>query len=445
MTRVLYWNIEKFAFNKIANPSTAKHHGSVTEAEAARDRLSYIENVVAAVQPHVVVVVEISTAFVGDGMLASGSGLDGCFELLDEIRGWLGDDPHNPNWMLVPPIQTGPREAVAVFYDRRNRYFSGPNRWPGGANGVSARPPAATGNYPDALRTRLPDRTVPGNSLHNPNRSERRVAARTDFTRRAGVAHAGAAVDWNGRRAPYMVTFAETNADNSFKRNLTLFAIHSPSKIWLARPYLETTLPLVAEIVDGLNNREGRVVVGDFNVNLLKSADQTEADAYDPLQTAAHYRLLLKPLVAAPNPLNGYENYFATHIRGKDTAACWSSFFLTTYYPGYGYTGSDKVANTYAIDNAFVRYGANGSPPANSRFTVMNPIVGSPYDDHPAPDPATPIGTLGLDRLILLPPPAVPPATGPQSTIGLVSAFQGWDNYWYLRSTSDHLALAMDV
>jgi len=441
VTRVLYWNIEKFALNKIANASTAIHHGHVTEAEAAEDRASYIENVIVATQPDIVVVVEVQSPFVAINRLATGSGLDGCFQLLASIREWLEDDNVDPDWMMVPPLQTGPKEAVGVFYNRTNRYFSGPNLWPGGAAGVSARGPIATGAYPQELRACIANRTIPQASLYNGNRAERRAAARTDLTYSAASPNPGTGINWNGLRTPYMVTFYETNP----ARNLTLFAVHSPAKIFLSRPYLRDELPAVAEMVDGLDPSEARIVVGDFNLNLLTSADQTQSDSYNPIQNTGNYEVLLKPLIAAPDPLDGYEGYFATHIRRKDNAVCWSTQAVDTYYPAYGYFGSDKVDNMYAIDNVFARYGANGQRPANFRFTIMNPLVGSPYNKHPAPDPNTPVGSIGLDRLISQPPPAIAPADGPPYDIGLKARFQSWDNYWYLRSASDHFALAVDV
>jgi hypothetical protein len=448
VTRVLYWNIEKFALNKIANPVTKKRKSgsSVPESEASADRRSCIQQVITAAAPDVIVVIEISTVYQGNGRLATGAGLDGCFELLDAIRTWLGDDANDPSWMLVPPLQTGPKEAVAVFYDSANRYFSGPSVWPGGAAGVSAAPPTVSGAYPADIRTRLPDRTVPNDSLHNSGRAERRCAARTAFVQRAGLPDAGDPVDWNGRRSPYMVTFAETDANDDFERNLTLFAIHSPAKIWLAPDYLQTTLPTVAEIVDDLDDDEVRVIVGDFNVNLMRRTDLSESPAYDGLQTTGNYDLALAPVDDPPDPPEGYTSYFATHVRGQFTAGCWSlGALFTAYYPGYDYVGSDKLSNTYAIDNVFTLYGANLDPPDPNNFTILNPIVGSPFTAHPLPDPDTPTGTVALARQVPVPPPAVAPAQGPAFSIGLKRKFQSWLNYGRVRSTSDHFALVIDV
>jgi hypothetical protein len=53
-----------------------------------------------------------------------------------------------------------------------------------------------------------------------------------------------------------------------------------------------------------------------------------------------------------------------------------------------------------------------------------------------------------MPRLVDQPPPAspaYPPAQGPPHTPGLRAAFQGWAEYGYIRSTSDHLPLVIDI
>ena len=442
MTRVLYWNIENFAFNKIANPQTGKRQrgGGLVQADAAQNRRWYVRQVLNAAAADIIVVVEVETAYDGRGRLTRGAGGDGCIELLREIRA-----AYNNQWMLVPPIQTGPRESVAVFYRSTRRYFAGPYVWPGGAAGVAAAPGAATGAYPALFNNRLPNRLVPAGALQNAATNERRCAARVAFTYRANhPTNANAAIDWGFSRAPYMVSFAETDGavPPNVLRNLTLFAIHAPAAYVFADTHLRL-LADVAQIYAAPGGNEVRLVIGDFNINLLRG-DLTEAGAYGPLQATAGYTLALRPANPLPPNLQGYQGYFATHIRRQFSAGCWSTQGNPVYYPGYDYIGSDIVAGLYAIDNAFTRYGGGGGA---ANFTILNAIARSPLQVGGAYG-AGPPGTVPMPRLVDQPPPAspaYPPAQGPQHTPGLRAAFQGWAEYGYIRSTSDHLPLVIDI
>ncbi|MDQ3933510.1 MAG: hypothetical protein M3340_02640 [Actinomycetota bacterium] len=449
MTRILFWNIETFALNKIADPSTSpvKKGSKQKKNERAKDRLAYIRHVFDVVKPQVIVVVEVETGYDARGRLARGAGLSGSVRLLDELRGSMG-----AAWMLIPPIQTGPKEAVAVYYDSTRRFFTGPYRWPGGAEATAAAA-AVTGDYPSGpgpdLMACLPDPkdgakprgAIPQGAQYNIGRDERRCAARTtDFTARVTKK----TIPWGDKaRAPYMVTFAETNAKGTVVRNLTLFAVHAPASAFNAPTYMEW-LSVTTQIVDARAANEVRVVLGDFNVNLL-DAETYELKAAYKLLPEQGYKRALDPLPSAPTPLKGYPGYFATHIRGRKKAACWGTTEAPARYPGYAYTGSDQWKNFYAIDNIFVW----GAKPTN--FTVLNPIVGTPLDLY-APSWFLPRlgGHIELKRLTAVPPyPAAaganPPKLGPPNLGGVIGAFRGWKNYGRIRSASDHLALAIDV
>jgi len=444
VTRVLYWNIENFALNKIAHPNTKKRKSgsSVSMSDAAQDRRNFIQQVITAAAPDIIVIIEVETGFDGAGQIARGAGLDGCLDLCNAIRGLF---PANPDvWMLVPPIQTGPNEAVGVFYNSTNRFFAGPNVWPGG-DGPAAAPGTGTGAYP--LVHVLPTTAVPPGALQNVGVAQDVCAARINFTFAASNAQqAGQAVDFGFIRAPYMVSFAETDANGVVQRNLTLFAIHSPAAIWLAEPFLRIDIPGFAEIVDNLAANEVRVIVGDFNVNLMHQ-DLTPSTAYTTLQATGNYDLALRPLAPPPpTPFEGYPWYYGTHIRGQYTASCWSAAD-TAYYPGYGYMGADTLRNAYAIDNIFTRYGAGLNPPAANNVTILNGIVGSPYTVVAPPSGGAPPGTYAMPRQVRKPPPPPPanaPAQGPPFSIGLLS-FNAWDNYGLVRSASDHLPIVIDV
>lgn len=429
MTRLLYWNIENFALNKINDPcrKRKKRGASLNDHEKSVDQRLHILWMIQQVNPDIFILVEVETAFRGVGQLVKEAGRDGIIELLHHIQGL------NADWSLVPPLQTGPNEAVAIFYRNTNRHFTGPYVWPGGHAAVSQQPGGGVvpANYPARYLGFLPNRLIPAAAHDNPNVNERQVAARINYTYKAGHATPGAAVAFPIQRAPYMVTFYETG----LARNLTLFAIHAPASN-NAKFYLRN-LADYAQIVDGLAPNEVRVVVGDFNWNLLKT-NYTRRASYDPLCTSG-FNLALQPLNPVPVALpNGYFGYFATHILRRKQAVYWSTAANITYYPGYGYiTNRD-----YAIDNVFTRYGAGAGGPA-ANFTIMNPIVGSPYNVHMPAPPIPPTGTiiLPIEMVPVLPTPQPGAAHNP----GLMTTFRDWEHYGHIIKVSDHLALAIDI
>lgn len=439
--RILYWNIEKFAMNKIANPRTNKRQkgASVVQAAAAADRLEYITDQITAANPEIIVVVEVATGFDAAGRLCRGAGLTGALSLLDEIRDATGDD----DWMLVPPLQSGPNEAVAVYYLSTSLYFTGPNRWPGGGGATSQRA-GGYGNYPNDFDDALPNRDVPDDAIYNDGESEDQCAARIDFTYNAnmGILQGMGAIYFG--RAPYMVSFAEVDGNDDVIANITLFVVHAPANNFGATNFLRGLADL-DEITDAPLNDEIMVVLGDFNVNLMSAPPAfTERGAYQPLQ-AAGYDLIWSPLMIPPAPVDGYAGYYATHVKRPNNAVYWSTQGNTTYYPGYGMIGADLVQNLYAIDNVFVQYGAGLGPPVPNNATILNGIVGSPYNVNPAPSPAVPVGTVVFNIRLAGGAFAAPPAQGPPFSVGRWSSFKGWANYGFIRSTSDHLALVIDI
>ncbi len=439
--RILYWNIEKFAINKIANPTANRRQkgSSITPAQAASDRLDYITANIWAALPQIIVVVEVSTAYSGPGEIVSGAGATGSTRLLTEIRNITG----NNAWMLVPPLQTGPREAVAVYYDSTSLVFSGPWAWPGGGWGSVTQNGGTSGNYATPFNNVITtNRNVPANALYNVGRAESQCAANVTYTYNNTVATflQGQQVTMF-TRAPYHVTFAEINTNGIVQRNISLFAVHSPANHVGATNALNELTEL-DEITSAPANTEVKVVVGDFNVNLMSTL-YAQTAAYNGLVNAG-YTLGLVPLNNVPNPLFGYPGYYATHVKRPNNAVYWSTQNTTTYYPGYGMIGADLVQNLYAIDNVYTWHGNGANPPNNNNLTILNGIVGSPYNLHNAPGGA-PQGSVALAIAMANTAFANPPAQGPQFSTGRWSSFRGWDNYGCIRSTSDHLALSIDV
>lgn len=464
MTRILYWNIESFGYNKIRPLSKKRdRNGAFIPDYKAADRLALILAHITAFNPDIFVVVETASGpSNGPGSLISNTGgWEGCAELLLRIRNLTG-----VAWNLVPPLvvgQAGRAEGVAVFYKpvipagggvaAGKRLFTGPNAWSPAGNGLSFNPtvlPApAAGNYP-LLQTNtcftVANRAIPATALNPGNLNESRCAARVAF-----VDNAGAPINYGGLREPYMVTFCETvdGPPVVVQRNLTLFAIHSPPQYVAANAYLNG-LANVRDISAALGALETRVITGDFNVNLLSQAGN-DPQRYAAL-TALGYGLQLQPPLAAPPPaLEAYTGYFATHLRSRNATIFWSTNAGPVPYPGYRYIGSSNSSNLYSIDNILVRGGAAGN------FTIANTVVGVPMNvANPVPGGA-PIGVVPMPSAFQAPPPAwvpappapplplVPPNPAPAFAAGDRQRYRDWRNLGHIRSTSDHLALFVTV
>jgi len=124
----MYWNIEKFGFNKVSNPRGLRQlGGSVTQAAAAMQRLALIMRMIQQAAPEILVIAEVATGAGADGTLVGLKGRLGSWGTLLAMRA-----THHPDWCLVPPLQISNREGMAVFYRSTKLIFSGPYRWPGG-------------------------------------------------------------------------------------------------------------------------------------------------------------------------------------------------------------------------------------------------------------------------------------------------------------------------
>ncbi|MHA1598417.1 MAG: hypothetical protein ACTSV1_06805 [Alphaproteobacteria bacterium] len=438
MTRVMYWNIRDFTINKIANPSTAEYINGVTQAQASAWRNNYIMTELAAAAPDIFVLVEVEISYGGRGLLANGNGLVGCLALLNQFGG---------NWMMVPPLQTGTKEAVGIFYNGAKLVFSGPNIWPGGAFVTPVAPGTAPpGAYPsptfDPCFAAAPGRPVPVGAQYNVGVREDQCAGNVNFQwDGTGGTVLDAAIDYGNARAPFMTTFAEIDGGGNFVRDISLFAVHAPARGDLAHPYL-TSLTRTLQVSRAMGATETRVIAGDFNYNLFKD-DLTMRDGYADVE-AIGYQLGLRPLAAAPAPPDDYPGYYTTHIKSQDSAKFWSDSTTTRYYPTYGYGGSTTVNGLYAIDNIFVRNPA--PPPYPNTMTVLNGVVGSPYTAHALPDPNVPPGGYPAPLGMTAPPLGWPWQPAPAQQIWMHSTLnQRWGNYRSIYSVSDHLALAMEV
>ncbi len=455
MTRILYWNVQDFSINKIANPSLDREPGTtITKAAASADRLQIMRGMVQAATPDIIVIVELETPFGGKGRLVAGNAPLASEQLLLAVRNVTGDG----SWMMVPPLQTGRKEGVIVFYRSDNYSFCGPYSWPGG-QGPSRPLQLPVAPYPAPFNNYLPQRNIPAGAP-NAGFPEHLMAGKASgYTVRAGYDDAGGPLNFGGRsRDPFCVQFAEFTGAG-VQRVLTVFGIHSPANALYAREYMDD-LADCAEIVDGQLAGEIRVIVGDFNINLYNAAGVVDPRYVAMTAAPVNYELGIRVLGAPPPAPAGppptgfmFDGYYATHIKPRRSAKYWSTNGETQYYPGYGYIGARRIANFFAIDNVMARNFAGPVWPAAgpANVSILNGITGTPYHNlaglYPAPAPplnASP-GYVPVPNLMNNAPFNAVPDRAPNHVAGVSQNFRNWYNYGRLRSTSDHLPIVAVV
>ncbi|HKP86431.1 MAG TPA: endonuclease/exonuclease/phosphatase family protein [Blastocatellia bacterium] len=471
MARILVWNIANFGINKINNPLTRPGAGvgGLTLQQASHVRRQLIGQVLLATQPDIIMVIEVSSGDTTPNALASMTGgMSGCIDLLNRLRANVAFAAGQ--WRLVPPLrigQGGKAESVGVFFrgvigGGGSRYFTGPNIWTGGYAGNSVRPGngvpaaypvAALGNPDISAMLVMPGgaaRAIPAAAQHNGGLNEDRVAARTQFRVINPNGTPDGVANYQAFREPYMVTFVETNGAGVVQRNLTFFVVHSPAVTGNQQVFI-TYLANTYEVVTPNGGNEARVVCGDFNLNLLDPAGN-DAQEYQQL-TNNGYNVLLEPVGGPPVNLDPYRGYFATHIKRRPQSATAASKFLWSqngfnlaYYPSYDYIGSRFVPNFYSIDNILVRPLRGGGHTYDT--TIMNPVMGTPFNQVALPPGVPPIGTIPMANGFTNPPlggwPEAPTAAV-YPGIGAANSRCSWANYTHIYSTSDHFALYADI
>jgi len=455
MAKVLVWNLQTFGINKINDPRTTRqpNTGGSSYQFASFMRRIIVNRNLLFTDPDIIVLIEVSS---GDNRLSDlatqTGGMQGCVYLLNYLRTSYAFA--DPDWRLVPPLRVGiggKAETVAIFYRGRSvvnganvyRYFTGPNIWTGAYDGFSLLPGTGVANaYPsngtiDFNAMLVPagtqPRPIPGGALHNGNVLENRVAARNRY----------ADFDFSTLREPYLGTFTETDNNGTVTRNLSIVGVHAPAVTGDQMTFMNA-LAVLPEVSGNLGNVETRLVAGDFNLNLLDNQGNYSG-VYLPLTNNA-YTMLIQPAGQAPGNLGAYAGYFATHVKGPDLSSgsrfLWSQNNNTqSFYPGFGYIGSEIVANFYSIDNMLVRPFNNNQ---NYRTTIMNHVAGTPFNAVGAPPGNPPIGTTFMpSSFSFLPWPPSP--TAPNWTVGTARQRTGWMNYGHIYRTSDHFATFADV
>jgi hypothetical protein len=461
MSRVLYWNISKFALNKIANPR---------QPVQSQSRRQLVSDVLTQSNADIIIVGEVSARGIPEGQLLRGQGYAGCQRLLQLLQAAdaAGD------WRLVPPIGVGvggKAEGVAVYYRGvtaagGERIFTGPRRWSNAVPGspLPAASAAPSGHYPAAQQADFGvNRQVPPAAQHNPNGQENQLAPGLDYY--AGPFPHG----FGGNRPPYCCTFCETNAAGAIARELTVFAVHTSPSVPGA-----VLAPLAAStaVQSPLGANETRVVLGDFNLNLLDPAGNN-AQPYGAFTVQGFTVLLDLPAAPPVANLDSYKGYVATHIRrpfipsgggSRQLARFFSTAGSQQQYPSLRYIGADpRWQNFYSIDNILVLQAA--APPGGHNMTVANVCTGTPFTDpfgFNGGGPVVPLGPIAFARQMAVPPPVpyapLPPplntypwngapqnGIAPQFVTGANTTLVSFANYGRIYSTSDHFAVVADV
>jgi hypothetical protein len=462
MTRLLYWNVNNFSSLSLYPPMQGKRprkgnddpdYGEPAEVNDAADRRNILLNVVAAVQPALISIVEVKPGPVGALGIAEGQVIPdrGSYDLLWDMRRRTGIA-----YRLVPPVVSGTgrrAEGIAVYYDEAQLQFLGPWGWGNaGADDVATILPANLAFYPvpyhSRRRSALPNRPIP-NGWPNAGLDERKLAGKWQW---------GIDFPSPGRRKPWMTDFRDIPGN----RGIRLFSFHAPPQQLPPVPAVvpgllglavggTAQLVQLPEVTGGpLNANEVRCIVGDFNVSAFDAA--SDANSYALIRAAGFTQHLNPVGDGVANTWPG-KAYYATHIRGSAAAEPFVSVGNNQDvrgYPGFDYSDRQTNLGWYdVIDNIFTRYGAG----AATHTTVINPIARSPYTRDPAPPANVQQGFMVVGSQMNVPGvfrynPALgqngiwdqgPGANGARRT------FQEWDNYTKVRSLSDHLPVAIDL
>jgi hypothetical protein len=479
MTRILYWNINNFSLNKIADPAAPAD---------SWDRWQHILNdVFMPSGAHIFVVVEVfyrRVDYMTAGVPVGGGTEVAVMGLLDSIRAAAG-----AQWMVVPALWSGLAgfcEAVAVYYNSNALQFVGPyvfgpdyavasntppllrglpflpnalpnarwqrplNKpptWPTGTQNYPGLWWAPVGGGPPCLPLRLPPA---GPVLPAGLPPENQLAGQYEFFVFGQQIHFPD--QWN--RSPYLTYFIDLTVPPP-RRKIKLFAVHtSPSTADDALAQLQN----IVELPPGPN--ELSVIVGDFNVDTFE--DRAAYNGLTGMGFTLHFDSI-PPGLAAVN--QNRRPYCLTHYLPVARATPFGTLNgvapspTQNVYPRFGYMGSmggrryQTPVNRGAIDNVLTAYGGGTAvAPFINNKTIVNKVVGSPYNaNNPAfPAPAAAADLLGgvpflTSMNVLVPTPQGHDRTNAVWAPNHLAAFQLWNNFGKIRSTSDHLPLLIDV
>jgi len=250
--RILVWNIQSFTMKRINDNRGATVQQRAANAEKSLANTLYIVNTVAEAGADVFVVLEARTGQGPVARLATGNGANGLIYLLSQLREWS-----SPNWYLVPPLRVNPpdplglathTETVGVFWRDDRLQFTGPFRWPAGANNGTGPPifpgHGATANYPPPWDAVVPAGTQAAAwcRFYNPNTGNEIL------------------FNDNTHRRPYLTIFQERGGAG---RTVNLFSVHLKPGV-----NAMTAAARLSGIPGPPPVGTFTVVAGDFNINL---------------------------------------------------------------------------------------------------------------------------------------------------------------------------------
>jgi len=250
--RILYWNIQNFAWNKWND----------ADINAVLGQVFFPAGFGGAPSADIYVVVEVTARNTPLGDVPVGGGATGLNALVQAIQAT------HPNYLCVPPVSTadggGQAEAVGVIYDSAQLRFDGPEVWsnfgPVPLATIGVAPPPAPWNALSPLGAAFANAAypVPWNGapfngvgdpapqVHYPN------AANTAFIEFPNA----------GRRRPLRCWFTDIGSGDM----LDLWIVHSPPYASAAGNAL-LQLTTVPDIQAAPAANEIRIICGDFNLN----------------------------------------------------------------------------------------------------------------------------------------------------------------------------------
>ena len=128
MPRIMYWNIENFAIDKLTMYTRKRQFGGAPKynndikGQYILDTVFSTQTGGGSLAPDFFVVLEVSARNNIQGSVLAGAGAEGVQHLLNELQ------TYNPNWCVVPSLALGAggqTEGVAVYFAMTDGSLSG--------------------------------------------------------------------------------------------------------------------------------------------------------------------------------------------------------------------------------------------------------------------------------------------------------------------------------
>lgn len=406
MPRILYWNIQKFAINKMTTYTRKRQFGgkpryaNSVKGDYILGTVNQITQAGASLQPDFFVVVEVTTGRQPGGSLITGAGSTGVLHLLNRLQTEV-----DANWCLVPPLVlggAGQREGVAVFFRNDNWQFIGPLYW-NGANAQTA--PGGAVAYAGVWANVLP---ADSNTR----------AGQSAYTNAAG---ANINFAFPNSRPPFFTKFQRRNVAAPI---VSLFSFHADSTP-PGSVIGTNNLAQIPYVAAGPAANETFVVVGDFNCDLNNNVNigggMTQATAYNALIGQGFTR-----------HLGAAQGTTMVKDVGFNPAANPNIATSNGAFPYYGYS------RNLPVDNILTR-----PTPVGANAAIINRVVGTPINVAYVNPIVRPAG----NRYSIAMTSSIPQINNILAAAGRVRRFNSNENFGTIggrRGASDHLGVLID-